>query len=530
MRKKTGTIQWVLCTAMLGMLSCAKLGEEKQWNNPFDPSGTNWHPPTVVAPGDTNVAFNDTVALGATGWDDNGSIVKYWWSFDRGKNWPLSGTFDTPARRLWGAEGVGAQVVWVKAQDNDGIFSLPDSCVVIVHTYRPTIRQVADTVVSQVATVSITLSAADTNGAIVRYFWKTGIQGPWSDSTMTPQFDFSHPQGGGISIVWGAEDHDGLLCCDTFAILFNRGPVAVEMLAPRNNDSAQFTAFNFIEQTGTARLCFSGSDPDSSADTLTYTLFLGKEPSALVPVWTGRETEVVIPDLESASTYSWKLRAKDLFGDSIENNGTFRTPRSPNGPAGMVLIRSAGKSFTMGLPGGESYETPVHTVAFSYHLWIDTTEVTCREFGALMGGSFENSALPVTEISWFDAILYCNARSKRDNKDTVYGYTGATGTPGKGCVLDGVQCTMKALGYRLPTEAECMPAAQVRSRAGSGATAARNSAIMPGIVIMPEVWRIRPAQRKPTPLVCTIYTETCGSGATTGSARSTTGTALPRIL
>jgi len=62
--------------------------------------------------------------------------------------------------------------------------------------------------------------------------------------------------------------------------------------------------------------------------------------------------------------------------------------------------------------------------------------------------------MPVANVSWYDAALYCNARSKSDGKDTVYLYTSRTGDIGRQCSLE--ECTISATadGYRLPTEAE----------------------------------------------------------------------------
>ncbi|MBN1128434.1 MAG: hypothetical protein JXA71_05575, partial [Chitinispirillaceae bacterium] len=364
-RIPVGDITALVIAAALA--SCARLGDEREWNNPFDPGGTNWHPPVVTAPRDTSVAVNDSVSLVATGSDDNGTVVKFWWSFDRGTSWPRHGTPGRPARHAWGGTNVGPQVVWVRAQDNDGIFSSPDSCRITVHDYRPLVRKVNDTLVSQFATVAMDLMASDTNGTIVRYLWRTGKNGRWTDSSESPRLTCSHPEGGAVTVVWAAQDDDGFVSCDTFTILFNRGPVSVAMLSPADGDTAAFISFDWIGLTGSVRLRFSAQDPDGGDDTLTYALFLGSNASALSLYWTGRATELVIPALDPSASFAWKLIAKDLFGDSTANTGSFRTPRAPNGPAGMTLIRSKGKSFQMGLPGGDSTETPVHTVAFSRH-------------------------------------------------------------------------------------------------------------------------------------------------------------------
>jgi formylglycine-generating enzyme required for sulfatase activity len=126
-------------------------------------------------------------------------------------------------------------------------------------------------------------------------------------------------------------------------------------------------------------------------------------------------------------------------------------------PAGMKQI--TGGTFTMGDTVGDTYSgQPLYSVTLST-FFIDTTEVTQADYRALMGVNPSNhtgdSLLPVEEVTWFDAVLYCNARSRRDALDTVYSYTAVTGTPGNGCTdLAGLAIDMSRQGYRLPTMAE----------------------------------------------------------------------------
>ena len=77
-----------------------------------------------------------------------------------------------------------------------------------------------------------------------------------------------------------------------------------------------------------------------------------------------------------------------------------------------------------------SEEHPRGLVTFDHDFYIDCTEVSQSQFSELMGldpsakASGIGPSLPVHDASWFDAALYCNARSKRDGFDTVYRYTG----------------------------------------------------------------------------------------------------------
>jgi formylglycine-generating enzyme required for sulfatase activity len=124
-----------------------------------------------------------------------------------------------------------------------------------------------------------------------------------------------------------------------------------------------------------------------------------------------------------------------------------------------------GGKFRMGSENGDPDETPVRYVTVSpFHL--DSTEVTQADYRAVMGvepwleytGQYPSGTgdrLPAWYVSWYDAALYCNARSKREGlADTAYTYTGVTGTPGNGRVLTGLEVDIHAEGYRLPTEAE----------------------------------------------------------------------------
>jgi uncharacterized repeat protein (TIGR02543 family) len=124
----------------------------------------------------------------------------------------------------------------------------------------------------------------------------------------------------------------------------------------------------------------------------------------------------------------------------------------------MTLIPSKDCSFSMGANIGASDETPIHTVTFTYNYWMDTTEVTQGDYLSLMG--FNPSYFstvpngPVESVTYFDAILYCNKRSKRDGLDTIYTYTSKI-MFGNNCTeMNGIKIDYSKPGYRLPTEAE----------------------------------------------------------------------------
>jgi uncharacterized protein (TIGR02171 family) len=133
--------------------------------------------------------------------------------------------------------------------------------------------------------------------------------------------------------------------------------------------------------------------------------------------------------------------------------------------SGMRKIIASGKSFFMGTNDSlANYdEKPAMQVNFSYDYWIDTTEVTQGEYQEIMGtnpvpdttGYGKGMALPVYYVSWFDAALFCNSKSRKLGMDTVYSFF-AVSKNSRGSVTDlvGLRIHYELDGIRLPTEAE----------------------------------------------------------------------------
>jgi len=115
-------------------------------------------------------------------------------------------------------------------------------------------------------------------------------------------------------------------------------------------------------------------------------------------------------------------------------------------PNDFVLIK--GGTFTMGSPANEperQNDETQHRVTVG-DFYIDKYSVTQKEYQELMGGNpSENKGnnLPVENVTWFDAVRYCNARSTKEGLTPAYTISGET-----------VTWNRAASGYRLPTEAE----------------------------------------------------------------------------
>ena len=113
----------------------------------------------------------------------------------------------------------------------------------------------------------------------------------------------------------------------------------------------------------------------------------------------------------------------------------------------FVLVR--GGTFLMGSPESENWrgedETQHEVTVGDFSLAAH--EVTQEEYLSIMGGNPSNfnrgGRLPVENVSWIEAVRYCNARSEKEGLIPAYAIDGSK-----------VTWNREADGYRLPTEAE----------------------------------------------------------------------------
>ena len=112
-------------------------------------------------------------------------------------------------------------------------------------------------------------------------------------------------------------------------------------------------------------------------------------------------------------------------------------------PSSIPLKYVKGGTFQMGT-AGDYFERPHRVTVDSF--FMGTYEVTQDIYQQVMGSNpskWKGARLPVEQVTWYEAVAFCNALSRRDGLQEVYMIEGKM-----------VSCDWSKRGYRLPTEAE----------------------------------------------------------------------------
>ena len=83
----------------------------------------------------------------------------------------------------------------------------------------------------------------------------------------------------------------------------------------------------------------------------------------------------------------------------------------------LTLLPLAAGTFTMGSEFGDPTERPQTKVTLAKPFWLGRTEVTQREWSAVMGtipSRFKGDSLPVENVSWPEAMEFCRKLTERE--------------------------------------------------------------------------------------------------------------------
>ena len=160
---------------------------------------------------------------------------------------------------------------------------------------------------------------------------------------------------------------------------------------------------------------------------------------------------------------------EDTFMKELRENAALPDVPEDSLPVEMVWVASG--SFQLGNDldtGGDWDEYPVSSVTMS-GFYIGKYQVTQGQYQAVMGhnpsffkaSSRENFRRPAEQVSWYDAIVFCNKLSLMEGLSPAYRISGSTNPSLWGAVptasnaaWDAAVIVSDTSGYRLPTEAQ----------------------------------------------------------------------------
>jgi formylglycine-generating enzyme required for sulfatase activity len=146
-----------------------------------------------------------------------------------------------------------------------------------------------------------------------------------------------------------------------------------------------------------------------------------------------------------------------IVGSQFGSNFSTSSTATSSGIEQSLLAAIPSGTFAMGSLGTEVNREPnelQHQVTVN-GFYMGKYEVTQKEYQALMGtnpSAFKGDYLPVENVTWYDAVDYCNARSWSEGLTPAYTVSGTN-----------VTWDQSANGYRLPTEAEWEYACRART-------------------------------------------------------------------